>query len=53
MFMCNRVMLKKASSFTARSAAVAVLPHRFVPGFIIKDLNAALVWTACEQSERK
>jgi hypothetical protein len=52
MFMCNLVMLKKASAFTARSAAVAVLPHRLVPLFIIK-VNAALVWTACGQNERK
>jgi len=53
MLMCNRVMLKKAGAFTTRSAAVAVLPHRFVAASIIKNPNAALIWPARGQSERK
>ena len=53
MLMCNRVMLKVAAAFIARPTAVAVFPRRFVAAFIIKNLNAALVWPACGQSERK
>jgi hypothetical protein len=53
MLICNRVMLKKAGAFTAHPTAVAVFPHRFAAVFIIKNLNAALVWSACGQSERK
>ena len=53
MSMCNRVVVKKASAFTARLAVVAIFPHRFVATCIIKSLDAALVWPACGQSERK
>ena len=53
MSLCNRVVLIKAGAFTARPAAVAVLPHRFVTTCIIKSLDAALVWPAGGQSEGK
>ena len=53
MLMCNRVMLERARAFTARPDTVTVLPHRFVTAFIIKSLDAALVWSASGQSERK
>jgi len=46
-------MVKEVGGFTARPAAVAVLPHSFVAAFIIKNPNTALVWRACGQSERK
>jgi hypothetical protein len=52
MLTSNRVMLK-AGAFIARPATVAVLPGRFVTASIIKTWKAALVWRACEQSERK
>jgi hypothetical protein len=53
MLMCNRVVLKKAGAFIARPAAVAVIPRRIVTAFIIKGLDAALVWPAGGQSEGK
>jgi hypothetical protein len=53
MLMCNQVVLKEASAFTAHPAAVALPPYRFLAAFIIKSLNAALVWPACGQSEEK
>lgn len=53
MLMCNRVMLNKAGAVNTRPAAVAIVPQRAVAAFLIKSLNAALVWTACGQSERK
>jgi hypothetical protein len=53
MLMCNRVTLKTADAFSDRPATVAVLPQRLGAAFIIKNVNAALVWPVCGQSERK
>lgn len=53
MSMCNQVVLKDAGGFAAGPAAVAIFPHRFVAALIIEPVNAALVWPACGQSERK
>jgi len=53
MSMWDRKMLKRGSAFSARPQAVAVLPHGFAAAFIIRNPNAALVWPACGQSERK
>ena len=53
MLMCNRMTLKTTGTFSGGPAKVVVLPQRLAAGFIIKTLNAALVWSACGQSERK
>ena len=52
MLICNRVVLKKAGAVTACPAVITVVQHHFAAAFT-KDLTAALVWPACEQSERK
>jgi hypothetical protein len=49
----NRVTMKRADDFAAHPTPGAVLPHGFVTALIIKNLNTALVWPGCEQSERK
>jgi len=53
MSMCNQVVQKNAGGFAACPAAAAIFSNPSVAAFIIKLLNAAPVWSACGQSERK